>query len=118
MLNMREVLTVSRSSVMSAPRYHHGDLRSALVREASAMIRELGLEGLTLRKLAERADVTPPALYHHFRDKNDLLCALAEEGFAALDARVAPVMVEDGCALEVRLSRFVHAYVRYAAEQP
>lgn len=103
---------------MSGPRYHHGDLRPTLLREAKAMIRDSGLEGLSLRKLAERAEVTPPALYHHFRDKNDLLCALAERGFAELDARVTPTTVEDGTSLEARLSRFVHAYVGYAADHP
>ena len=69
-------------------RYHHGDLRPTLLREAQSMVRELGLDGLSLRQLAQRAGVSASALYHHFDNKNALLCALAEEGFGSLDAAV------------------------------
>lgn len=99
--------------------YHHGDLRSALLREATAMIRDAGVESLSLRALARRVGVTQSALYHHFRDKNDLLCALAERGFEELDERLSAVMGEGAAAsLERRLAGFVHAYVDYTADQP
>ena len=101
--------------------YHHGDLRSALLREATALIRDAGVESLSLRALARRVGVTQTALYHHFRDKNELLCALAERGFEELDERVSAVM-GDGAgtstSLERRLTALVHAYVDYTAEQP
>ena len=101
--------------------YHHGDLRSALLREATALIREAGVEALSLRALARRVGVTQTALYHHFRDKNELLCALAERGFEELDERVSAAMSEGSDArasLERRLTALVHAYVHYTAEQP
>ncbi|MAK22672.1 MAG: TetR family transcriptional regulator [Alcanivorax sp.] len=66
-------------------RYHHGDLHAALLREAAVLLREQGVEGLSLRRLAERAGVSRTAPYHHFTDKNALLCALAEDGFRRLD---------------------------------
>ncbi|HAD65476.1 MAG TPA: TetR family transcriptional regulator, partial [Alcanivorax sp.] len=51
-------------------RYHHGDLHAALLREAAVLLREQGVEGLSLRRLAERAGVSRTAPYHHFTDKN------------------------------------------------
>ena len=71
-------------------RYHHGDLHAALLREAAVLLREQGVEGLSLRRLAERAGVSRTAPYHHFTDKNALLCALAEDGFR----RLARLMAE------------------------
>ncbi|SMS02128.1 Tetracycline repressor protein class A from transposon 1721 [Vibrio mangrovi] len=61
--------------------YHHGDLRRSLLQAAGTMLREAGIEALSLRKLADKVGVSRTALYHHFQDKNALLCALAEQGF-------------------------------------
>lgn len=81
------------------------------------MVRESGQEGLTLRRLAERAAVTPPALYHHFRDKNDLLCALAEEGFLGLIAATEGAPEVEG-GLDARIRAFVRGYVAFAEANP
>jgi AcrR family transcriptional regulator len=40
---------------------------------------DLGLDGLTMRSLAERLDVTPGSLYRHVHDKQELLVLLADE---------------------------------------
>src|SRR3982074_1431728 len=80
-------------------RYHHGDLRRALVDAALALIAEGELGTFSLREVARRAGVTPAAPYHHFKDKTALLAAVAEEGFVALRARLeaalAPVPPSD-----------------------
>ena len=103
---------------MTTHRYHHGDLASALLREATVMIREGGLESLTLRKLAKRVDATPAALYHHFKNKNDLLCALAERGFAELSLRVELPEAAADVELEAHLVAFVRAYIAFADANP
>lgn len=114
-LNSVKILSMSRKS--SQP-YHHGDLREALIREGQAMVRETGLESLSLRQLAQRAGVSASALYHHFKNKNDLLCALAEEGFRKLDEAVQEAAGDTrGCTRD-RTLRFVRAYVSYAAAHP
>lgn len=103
---------------MAQDRYHHGDLRSTLLREASAMLRSSGLESLSLRRLAAQAGVTATALYHHFHDKNDLLCALAAGGFAELEARTDAATRDAKLSDRERMRRFVRAYVGFAAENP
>jgi AcrR family transcriptional regulator len=99
-------------------RYHHGDLREALLREAGAMIREGGLEEFSLRKLAERIDVTAASLYHHFQDKNDLLCALAEQGFHELERASAEAKDPTPPDLEAAFRAFVRGYIRFATTRP
>lgn len=98
-------------------RYHHGDLRATLLREAGVLLREHGVEGLSLRRLAERAGVSRTAPYHHFPDKNALLCALAEQGFGRLDALMDEVTL-DPADPEPGLRRFVRAYLRFASDDP
>ncbi len=59
--------------------------RDRLVLIAHEFIDEHGLDGLTMRRLAKAADVTPGALYKHVRDQRDLRRALADSVFAAID---------------------------------
>ncbi|MEO0031852.1 MAG: hypothetical protein RIS94_1610 [Pseudomonadota bacterium] len=47
--------------------------RGTIAAEAVAMLDEVGLDGFSLRKLAQRLGVTAPAIYRHFPDKTDLL---------------------------------------------
>ncbi len=62
-------------------RYHHGDLREALIRAAEAELTESGIESFSLRSVAKRAGVSHAAPAHHFRDAGGLLTALAAEGY-------------------------------------
>ncbi len=92
-------------------RYHHGDLRRTLIDEAALLLREEGEQGLSMRRLAARAGVSRTAPYHHFKDKQDLLCAIAEEGFS----RFVGVLTLDGAELsEKRLGKFVRQYLEFA----
>jgi TetR/AcrR family transcriptional regulator, tetracycline repressor protein len=51
--------------------------RDEIVTTALALLDEAGLEGLTLRRLAERLGIRAPTLYWHVRDKRELLDLLA-----------------------------------------
>lgn len=97
-------------------RYHHGDLRATLLHEANELLSEQGVEGLSLRKLAERAGVSRTAPYHHFKDKNALLCALASRAFGELDALIGR-QLQDGGSRQ-RVQQFVREYLRFATENP
>ncbi|MCU0830124.1 MAG: TetR/AcrR family transcriptional regulator [Rhizobiaceae bacterium] len=78
-------------------RYHHGDLRRALLEAAEAELAERGIEAFSLRAVAKRAGVSHAAPAHHFGDANGLLTALAAHGFrqfleaqAAREAKATP----------------------------
>ena len=49
-------------------KYHHGDLRNALIEEGIKMINTGGEESLSMRKLAEKCGVTMAAPYAHFKN--------------------------------------------------
>lgn len=108
---------MSRRQDLSKGSYHHGDLRRELLLGAMAMVEEDGIEALSLRRLAERIGVSPPALYHHFRDKQALLCAVGGEAIDRFAGAMQRGLAEvEG--LEARFERFVQVYVRFALEHP
>ena len=103
---------------VSRPTYHHGDLREALLQAAKALIAEAGIENLSLRKLAERAGVSRTAPYHHFSDKNDLLCAIAAQGFRRRHAETVVMFEDRALTARQKFEQFIFGYVRFAANNP
>ncbi|WP_224241163.1 TetR/AcrR family transcriptional regulator [Hyalangium gracile] len=98
-------------------RYHHGDLRRALIEASLALISEEGFSALTLREVARRAGVTHAAPYRHFADKEALLAAVAEEGFRAMAAQMRERMARESDPAE-RLVACGVAYVLFAVQHP
>jgi len=94
--------------------YHHGNLRAALLAEAERTLREQGLEGLSLRELARQVGVSHGAPRRHFADRQALLDALAESGFARLRAELRAAVESAGEEYEARLRAATTAYVRFA----
>lgn len=95
--------------------YHHGDLTKSLLEAAAAIIKEQGVEGLSMRKLADKVGVSRTAPYHHFKDKNALLCALAERGFNQQEKMLAALKKKDH-PTEQLFKEYVCAYMDYALE--
>ena len=96
--------------------YHHGNLREALLEAALRLIAEVGPEGFTLREVARRAGVSHNAPYRHFRDREEVLAAVAAEGFRELDlAMRGAAYGEDPLK---RLKRAGLAYVEFALRRP
>lgn len=69
--------------------YHREDLRRDLLQAAGAHVREHGHHGLSVRTLALAVGVSPGAPYHHFKDRRELLLAVALEGYARLGEAAA-----------------------------
>lgn len=99
-----------------ATSYHHGDLRNALLRAASAVLEHDGAEAISLRGLARALDVSHAAPGHHFATRDALLAELVADGFAALaDALEAAL---DGADTATRQVAGARAYVRFALAHP
>ncbi len=103
-------------STSSEKSYHHGELRTALVAAALALLDEQGAEALSLRAVARRAGVSAMAPYRHYPDKEALLAAVAVHGFEGLRdiLRAADGAAPAGTALIAQAI----AYVGYALDHP
>lgn len=103
---------------MSKPKpYHHGHLREALLRAAIQLIAEVGPAGFTLREVARRAGVSHNAPYRHFADREELLAAVASEGFRELDRAMLKAVQHQRTSVG-RLKRAGLAYVEFALRRP
>jgi len=96
-------------------RYHHGDLRAALIEAGAAILAERGIEGFSLRECARRAGVSPAAPAHHFGDSRGLLTAIAARGFAAFTETLRDAQAGLK-ARDARLRAQGRAYVRFARD--
>jgi AcrR family transcriptional regulator len=107
----------SSSTAPEARPYHHGDLSRALVEAARRILETDGPAALSLRAVAREAGVSPAAPYHHFKDKNELLEAVAHEGWTALDAALTKARQEalDG---NEKMTGLGVAYVCFARDNP
>jgi len=100
-----------------ADRYHHGDLRRALVTEAVRTIQAKGVDALTLRAVGQKLGVSRTALYRHFADKSALLAAVAAEGFRTLRLQLVRSWEDGGRSAEAFNAMGV-AYVTFAITHP
>ncbi len=98
--------------------FHHGDLRRALLDTARELLDRQGLEGLSLRKVAQAAGVSHAAPYHHFPDKAALIAALAEAGFLALADATKLATQAAGSDPFDRLAALGTAYIQFAVAHP
>jgi AcrR family transcriptional regulator len=105
------------SQAAEARPYHHGDLRRALIDAASRLLEAEGPSALSLRAVAREAGVSPAAPYHHFKDKGELLDAVAHEGWDLLDGALAKAKRE-APSPQAAMNNLGVAYVCFARENP
>ena len=101
---------------MTRKQYHHGDLRRALIERAAAVIDSDGIEALTLRGLARDLGVSHGAPNRHFRNKTELLTALATEAYE--QARLATLAAADAAGDDPvrRLNAMGRGYLNWALD--
>jgi AcrR family transcriptional regulator len=103
---------------MAAKRpYHRANLKQSLLDSAVGLIGEVGPHAFTLREVARRAGVSHNAPYRHFLDKDDLLAAVAAQGFDRLTEGMKKAMAKGGTAAE-RLNLAGRGYVQFALQWP
>ncbi len=99
--------------------YHHGNLTETLLEVAVLLIEEKGVEQLSVRELAKRANVSPGAPFRHFKNKTVLLTAVAEQAMArlylAIQSEIKNEGIEDPIETFHSLGR---AYLNWALNNP
>jgi AcrR family transcriptional regulator len=83
---------------------------------ALAVLQADGLEGLTTRAVAERAGLTQPALYRHFRDKDELVREVLREVQALFRDRLVEALSVEGA--DTRLRAALDAFRAFAVDRP
>ncbi|MGY1439101.1 TetR/AcrR family transcriptional regulator [Streptomyces reniochalinae] len=112
----------TRASGGKEGRYHHGDLRNALIRAAIELAAEGGPDAVVLRAAARKVGVSATAAYRHFEGQSDLLGAVKEYGQQRLVACMEAVgRASEGVgpqAARDRMMELGRGYVRFAREEP
>ena len=97
--------------------YHHGDLSRALIEAARRILEAEGPAALSLRAVAREAGVSPAAPYHHFKDKTELLEAVAHEGWEAVGQAITAARHSSADPGEA-LGAIGLAYLHFARDNP
>jgi AcrR family transcriptional regulator len=120
----REVDTVNMlEGPGAARRYHHGNLRAALIDTAVDQARAGGADAVVLRDAARRTGVSHNAAYRHFADRDALLAEVSERGMAELEQRMRDRLAElpdddRGKRATARLRAVGREYVHFALAEP
>ena len=85
--------------------------REAVLNMAVRLFLEDGYHRTPLARVAERLNITKPALYNYFRSKEDILHALYRQGDEQYEARFGRIERGDGDGLH-KLREFIRAYAR------
>ena len=91
--------------------------REAILEAALEIAREEGWEKVTIRKIADRILYTPPIVYEHFKNKDDLMRQLVAQGFQQLRETTLG-MLTDGEAPAERLKKMMGVRLKFDLENP
>jgi len=98
-------------------RYHHGNLRAALIECGLELIERKGVDALTLREIGKQLGVSRSAAYKHFKDKAALLFAISEAGFIEFGNLVEAARKDAGDGFAAQMDAIALAYARFANER-
>ncbi|MFJ9031010.1 TetR/AcrR family transcriptional regulator [Streptomyces sp. NPDC102274] len=105
-------------------RYHHGDLRNALIDAATALASSGGPQAVVLREVARRVGVSPTAAYRHFDSHGDLLQEVKTRSLDALTDTMATSIVQAVTETDPRLAAIQRSkaagrgYLMFAFNEP
>lgn len=112
--------------VASGASYQDGrrtDTRQRIHEVALTVFSERGWDGATLREIAERLRITRPALYYHYKSKEDILTSIHRELACSVDdiltwAREQPPIMQTRTEILMRLSALMAGpwgtFIRFA----
>ncbi len=99
-------------------KYHHGDLRNALIEESIKMINTSGEDSLSMRKLAEKCGVSMAAPYAHFKNKEEMINAIKEYVEDAFTTYLEAAIAGCGNDIEKKIITLGNAYITFFIENP
>ena len=98
--------------------YHHGDLKAQLIAQGLKLLDTEGYENFSLRKVAKLCGVSQTAPYRHFKNKDDLIGAIAGHAMDAFARKLEEAVALHPGDPMAQLEEMGVAYVRFFAENP
>jgi AcrR family transcriptional regulator len=107
----------SRDQQLTPAERRRHRVREAILDAAETLFADEGEAGLSMRRIAERTDYSPAALYQYFDSKEALVHAIREQFFERLLTRLRDVRasISEGPTL---CTRSLRAYIDTGLEQP
>ncbi len=97
---------------------HKTSLRRRILDAAREMFAREGYAAVSMRKLAQRIEYSPTAIYLHFEDKDDLFRAVCDETFVGLVKRLAKQRRDLGADPLACLEAGLHEYIVFGLKHP
>ncbi|MFD1630517.1 TetR/AcrR family transcriptional regulator [Pseudopedobacter beijingensis] len=95
-------------------RRHKEDLRGRILDAAKKLFLKEGYEATSIRKIAAAIEFSPTTIYLYYKDKNEIVSALQQEGFKLLASKFETLsLVEDPFE---RLKAMGRTYMKFANE--
>jgi AcrR family transcriptional regulator len=92
-------------------------LRQEILDAARDILVREGYDGLSMRKVAERIDYSPTAIYLHFKDRDDLVFCVCEQLMGGLVKELQQVADRHADPL-VALKKGLRRYVEFGLKHP
>lgn len=97
--------------------YHHGDLKTELIKKGLKILDEEGYEAFSMRKAAIACGVSHAAPYRHFKDKNELVKAIAMNALREFEQSLERAFCAEGDP-KTQLKTMGSHYIRFFVENP
>jgi AcrR family transcriptional regulator len=111
-------IMASTNKVQKKDGYHHGDLRAQLVAATRELVEAKGADHFSVSEACRVAGVSTAAPYRHFKDKEEMLVAVALDGMERKYQRMVKMVSEQPEQSLQRIQALGQVYVGFATEEP
>jgi AcrR family transcriptional regulator len=98
--------------------YHHGDLKTELIRKGLSILNKEGVDAFSMRKVAKACNVSQTAPYRHYKDKEELIAAITLSAMRAFNDHLEQAVMNPAADPKQQLKDLGIAYIRFFFENP
>lgn len=103
---------------MTKRQYHHGGLKKDLLNKGLQLLNQEGYKSFSLRKVANMCGVSHSAPYKHFKNKDELISAIALEVINSFKDSLNAVIVKHSDDPKLQLKHMGKQYIQFLVEKP
>lgn len=111
-------INIERVYLLLKDNYHHGDLKTEMIKKGLQLLNKEGYEGFSLRKVAVLCGVSHAAPYKHFKSKEELLAAIVQEVSQNFSSALEEAVHKYPDEPENQIIELGKCYVRFMVENP